>query len=1375
MKAIKITFRKWLLFQIIFVLTMTSSWADISGTVFRDFNLDGTKSLLEPGVKGVIVTAYDDSNTVVSTATTDTNGMYTLNTGTGAYRVEVSEVPNFLNPGTAISGNTASFVSVVNNGITHNVGLINADGYCQKDPDILLTRFTKEGRNGTNSDIPSFLQFKYTDNGTDTPTNLANYADIGSIYGIAYFKRAKTSYLATYLKRHADIGPSGIGAIYKYDHISNTISTFITLPGIDPRNANVNYDWDHDTAAYKNVGKRGIGDIEISDDESKLFAVNLEDRKLYVIDLNESGDARSQNSYDIPNPCSNSIDFRPMGLGFRDGLLYVGVTCTAESTVDANNSDASTNGPRKGDKSQLSAHVYSFSSQMNVFSAAPVVDIDLNYDRGCIYSSDISNQDPDTCTYEDWDNQTQPYRANWNPWQMDYDIVFNDKKPGNIGNQNNWIEYMQPLLSDIEFDNDGSMIIQIRDVNGDRGGYQNYSPNSADTSRQNMNGEGDIIKACGNPESGWILESNGECGGMTTAGTNNKEGLGGGEFYWNDNGPGGTNHSSTGYTGTSGHSATSMGGLLVVPGHSEVVTGAMDVHDYLDNGLLWLRNDTGELAMDSSGDPKRLLVSERNDDQYYGKGSGLGDIEALCDAAPLEIGNYVWEDSDGDGIQDPGESPIVGVEITLWADTNGDGNIDTQVGTVTTDSNGNYYFGGIDNINMTGIYTLEPQTEYELHIALNDNALNVEKPTRKDVNNDNDDVRDSDGDNGVLHDGYSTIVFRTGNYGENDHTLDFGFSASEPAINVEKLTNGEDADNTNGPKLNVGDTVTWTYVVTNTGNETLNNISLNDDKEGIIDCRGGATLSVGESMTCIQIDTVPKSAVGRTYVNTAMVTGMGARSGTSVNDTDPSHYHVEAVSLGSVVWSDTNNNGLQDAGEPGIGGVIVTLLDSNGNPVSDIQPVTTGIDGKYMFDTLSEGDYQVQVDMSNVQNIYVPAAKQNTNANDDKDNDSNIATSNGNIYISATVTLEAGTEPIESGGLAGTDSADNIAETNGNMTVDFGFFSPAPAINVEKSTNGEDADNTNGPKLNVGDTVTWTYVVTNTGNETLNNISLNDDQEGKVICDHTTLVPDTSMVCTKRGYAKIGSYVNVATVTAQGALSGYSVSDSDPSHYNTIVTAPTDQAQITGNVRVVDSAGRYSALSGVILVLFDENGNEVSRTKTNSSGHYSFSASPGHYYIQEIQPREYYSISEDEGGADNDANNPLRNTISVILDSGEYDIQNDFVESHVPGCNICKPTICHTCAAASATVEADGNVILRWRPVTNEEEYEIYLNGKFIGIVNKDITEYRLKNLESDKMFEVDIVAIGKKGGVLKQTITFKIPFVSGSAWLPAIYGLILQ
>ena len=113
-----------------------------------------------------------------------------------------------------------------------------------------------------------------------------------------------------------------------------------------------------------------------------------------------------------------------------------------------------------------------------------------------------------------------------------------------------------------------------------------------------------------------------------------------------------------------------------------------------------------------------------------------------------------------------------------------------------------------------------------------------------------------------------------------------------------------------------------------------------------------------------------------------------------------------------------------------------------------------------------------------------------------------------------------------------------------------------PAIDIEKSTNGEDADEPIGPTVLAGDPVTWEYMVTNTGNVVLNQIQVTDDQEGPVDCPKSTLQPDESMTCTKSGAAPVDVpaagffYENLAEVTGTPP-SGPAVHDSDPSHYFT--------------------------------------------------------------------------------------------------------------------------------------------------------------------------------------------------------------------------------
>jgi hypothetical protein len=61
--------------------------------------------------------------------------------------------------------------------------------------------------------------------------------------------------------------------------------------------------------------------------------------------------------------------------------------------------------------------------------------------------------------------------------------------------------------------------------------------------------------------------------------------------------------------------------------------------------------------------------------------------------------------------------------------------------------------------------------------------------------------------------------------------------------------------------------------------------------------------------------------------------------------------------LGNYVWYDINENGLQDASEPGISGVIVSLFESDGSTL--IATAITDGNGAYSFPNLPAGSYVV--------------------------------------------------------------------------------------------------------------------------------------------------------------------------------------------------------------------------------------------------------------------------------------------------------------------------------------------------------------------------------------------------------------------------------
>jgi uncharacterized repeat protein (TIGR01451 family) len=116
------------------------------------------------------------------------------------------------------------------------------------------------------------------------------------------------------------------------------------------------------------------------------------------------------------------------------------------------------------------------------------------------------------------------------------------------------------------------------------------------------------------------------------------------------------------------------------------------------------------------------------------------------------------------------------------------------------------------------------------------------------------------------------------------------------------------------------------------------------------------------------------------------------------------------------------------------------------------------------------------------------------------------------------------------------------------------YFGDAPAINIVKLVNGQDADTPTGPQVPVGSTLTFTYVVTNPGNVPLSNVVVSDDTLGTItsfIGDNgdNLLDPTETWTYTQTAIAVAGQHTNVGTVTAQDASTGATVSDNNPANY----------------------------------------------------------------------------------------------------------------------------------------------------------------------------------------------------------------------------------
>jgi hypothetical protein len=124
-----------------------------------------------------------------------------------------------------------------------------------------------------------------------------------------------------------------------------------------------------------------------------------------------------------------------------------------------------------------------------------------------------------------------------------------------------------------------------------------------------------------------------------------------------------------------------------------------------------------------------------------------------------------------------------------------------------------------------------------------------------------------------------------------------------------------------------------------------------------------SSVAVGPPSAVINFNVPPTVPAGMaTFARVRYSTAGGlAVTGTAV-DGEVEDYELtiddpNAGTLGDWVWDDLNQNGIQDAGEPGLDGVQVDLLDGSGNLL--VSTTTVG-GGYYQFGGLAPGTYQLQ-------------------------------------------------------------------------------------------------------------------------------------------------------------------------------------------------------------------------------------------------------------------------------------------------------------------------------------------------------------------------------------------------------------------------------
>jgi hypothetical protein len=724
----------------------------ISGTVFDDLNGNGTKDTGEPGLVGVSVSATDNLGTT-RTATTDSSGNYSLSSlpGTSA-RIEFSNPPTQPSSPSSryaptIAGNTSvQFVTMNGNQTGINAGFINLTDWCKNSMRAAVPCWTLGAYNDPSVvNEPVLVSIPYD---TTALRNINLYharsGQIGSTWGLAFQESTGIMYSSAVMRRHADTGPKGLAGLYAIkpsvtgggtqvwsldlNTLSNTFGTPIT------RDLTTGTTPSHDSLAYDKVGKTGLGDIDISEDGSTLWVVNLEARALARLNVANGAQPTSLTSFDLASAsgtptCTNGV-LRPWALKLANGKGYLGVVCTGETAT----------GTPTQTRAVLSAHVLSFNPATTSGAMAFTQELnitDLTFNRGLVWNSAGLNYDG---------------AFQWNSW----DSTLDASKMCRFGPPNSICTYPTPILADIEFDNNGDMIIGFIDRTSLQLAGSNYGING-DTSYYAGFSGGDILKACQN-NGAFQLESNGVCGGVSGTGVGNGQGPGGGEFFAKETLP---------LTGTPIHEELAQGGLAFLKGltTSDVVAVMMDPVTFTSGGFGWFSTTNGDKS-------KSYEVYAQTYPGTTGKASGLGDVELFCPTLPLELGNRIWLDTNNDGCQDPQEAGLDGLPVNLYK--NG-----VLVGQTTTANGGRYLFND-SNVTLNGASGILPNMTYQISVATNTGGLRaLTLSPRKSTS----DFRDSDAESVG---GNAVITVTTGQPGQSNHNLDIGFSIMMVTMNAVK-------------------------------------------------------------------------------------------------------------------------------------------------------------------------------------------------------------------------------------------------------------------------------------------------------------------------------------------------------------------------------------------------------------------------------------------------------------------------------------------------------------------------------------------------------------------------------------------------------------
>jgi uncharacterized repeat protein (TIGR01451 family) len=541
-------------------------------------------------------------------------------------------------------------------------------------------------------------------------------------------------------------------------------------------------------------------------------------------------------------------------------------------------------------------------------------------------------------------------------------------------------------------------------------------------------------------------------------------------------------------------------------------------------------------------------------------------VDVITLFKPSAIGNRVWLDEDGNGMQDAGEDGIAGATVSLTPPPSV--NLGNGAGvplTTITGADGSYLFPNLPpdytySVTVSGLPASMVQT-FDPDGTLN-STTNVTPGAGQEV------MTTDFGYNWTpASDSTAPAAGATGAIGDRlwiDADADGVQDAGEAGLAGVTVELFRDADGNGTYETSVGTTTTNAV-----GNYIFDGLAPGAYQ---IVVNGGATpagyTQTGDPDGTLNNRTIGVVAPGDVFVNADF--GYDPAAGSTIGD---------------QVFIDANGNGVQDVGEPGIGGVTVNLLNNLGQVVAtDI----TDANGLYIFPNLPAGTYTVVVTDTN----YV---LQFLDPSGDADG---LGTPNSSSVV--------------------------VDGTNPNLNQDFAY-----------EPHGQDAgegalgdrlflDRNNNAVYDAGEGLEGVIIELYDGSGTLVAIKTTSEN-GQYIFGG--LSPDTYTVrivtATLPGTAgQLTNTIDPDGGTADQAtviLAAGGVNLNQDFGYRDLTTPNTISGTLFNDLNADGALNEAApALPGVTVVLMDSLGNIVATTTTDASGNYSFSGIPDGTYTVDV-------------------------------------------------------------------------------------------------------------------------------------------------------------